>query len=265
MESPLKADPQFVTSLARGVEVLRCFTPDRPELGTTEIAGLTGLPQSTVWRLCHTLSQLGCLAPGRNPEKLRIGLGALALGQASLVHSGLAEAAYPAMKDIADRFGGSVSLAGRDRLQMVIVQRAEAPTILRLHLHIGSGLALERSALGWAYFAASSAAERAALLLELQAEHPSEAATIRDQLSQVQADFQRDGYVLNVRTYHPKVNAIGVPVIGSLGRKIMALNCGGAAAMMTVRMLRGPVSRELRSLAERLGRLLDRDGDARAG
>ena len=39
----MKDDPQFVTALARGVEVLRCFTAKRPELGTTDIAQLTGL------------------------------------------------------------------------------------------------------------------------------------------------------------------------------------------------------------------------------
>lgn len=48
-------DRQFVASLAKGLEVLRCFTPARPELGTSEIARLTGMPQPTVWRLCYTL------------------------------------------------------------------------------------------------------------------------------------------------------------------------------------------------------------------
>ena len=76
---------------------------------------------------------------------------------------------------------------------------------------------------------------------------------------QVLAEYQQEGYVLNVRTYHPEVNAIGVPIMGNGGRKIMALNCGGAAAVMTVRKLRGPVSRELKGLADRLGRLLDRE------
>src|SRR5690349_15292820 len=105
----MKDDRQFVTALARGLEVLRCFTPERPELGTTEIAGQIGLPQPTVWRLCYTLTKLGYLVPGRDPEKLRAGPGVLALGYAAVTHAGVAEFAAPLMKEIADRFEASLS------------------------------------------------------------------------------------------------------------------------------------------------------------
>ena len=101
----MKEDRDFVTALARGVQVLQCFTAERPELGTTQIAALVGLPQSTVWRLCHTLTKLGLLVPGREAEKLRAGPAVLTLGHASVASAGLAELAYRPMKDIADRFG----------------------------------------------------------------------------------------------------------------------------------------------------------------
>ena len=74
------ADRQYVTALARGLEILRCFGARKPELGTTEIAQLTGLPQPTVWRLCHTLIKCGYLAPSPGKDKLRIGAGVLSLG-----------------------------------------------------------------------------------------------------------------------------------------------------------------------------------------
>lgn len=254
----MDTDPQFVTALARGIDVLRCFTAERPELGSTEIANLIGLPQSTVWRLCHTLMRLGCLVPGRNPAKLRIGLGALTLGQASLLHSGLAEIAYPGMKEIADQFDAQVSLAGRNGLEMVIVQRAEAATILRLHLHVGSTLAIARSALGWAYVAACGEAERPALI-EAVAASTTEPQATRSYLLQAVDDYRRDGFVLNPRVYHPEVNAVGVPVLGGSGRVIMALNCGGAASVVTLRKLRGAAASRLQELAARLGRVLDSD------
>ena len=66
----MKEDRDFVTALARGVQVLQCFTAERPELGTTQIAALVGLPQSTVWRLCHTLTKLGLLVRHSNLEAI---------------------------------------------------------------------------------------------------------------------------------------------------------------------------------------------------
>jgi DNA-binding IclR family transcriptional regulator len=249
-------DPQFVTALGRGIEILRCFTPEQPELGTTDIAGLIGLPQSTVWRLCHTLSLLGCLVPGRNPEKLRVGLAALTLGQASLTQSGVAEVAYPAMQEIADRFGGSLSLAGRDGASMVIVQRAEAKTILRLQLHVGSALAIDRSALGWAYYAGASAAEREDVIRAVAASAPADEPALRARLDAAAAEYRAEGFITNIRTYHPEVNAIGVPVVGGNGRRVMALNCGGASAVMTRTSLCGPIATELMGLARQLSGLV---------
>ncbi|MDP9094946.1 MAG: helix-turn-helix domain-containing protein, partial [Pseudomonadota bacterium] len=54
-------DRPFVTALARGLEILGCFSASRPEIGGSQLAALTGLPQPTVWRLCHTMVQLGFL------------------------------------------------------------------------------------------------------------------------------------------------------------------------------------------------------------
>jgi DNA-binding MarR family transcriptional regulator len=52
---------QFVTALARGLELLRCFSPRENVLGNQDLARKTGLPKPTVTRLTNTLMRLGCL------------------------------------------------------------------------------------------------------------------------------------------------------------------------------------------------------------
>src|SRR5258708_7672048 len=54
-------DRQFATPLARGLEVLRCFTPLEPLLGNKEISVRPGLPKPTVSRLTYPLTKLGYL------------------------------------------------------------------------------------------------------------------------------------------------------------------------------------------------------------
>src|SRR5438105_15885292 len=54
-------DKQFATTLARGLEILRCFTPEAPVLGNKDLATRTGLPKPTVSRFTYTLSRLGYL------------------------------------------------------------------------------------------------------------------------------------------------------------------------------------------------------------
>lgn len=248
-------DRDFVTALARGLEILRCFTPETPELGTTELARLTGMAQSTVWRLCHTLQVLGYLAPGVNPERLRVGLEVLTLGT-SMTRAGVADAAFPAMTEIAQRFDMSLSLAGRSGTGMIIVQRAEAPGMLRLNFSVGTRLPMGRSAVGAAYLAATSAADRADALRALQAEDPKAWPQTRTWIERSIRLYETSGYVLNIRRLHPDICAVGIPLISRDRKAIMAINCGGPCSRVSEAMLTGPVYQALADLSRRLQPLL---------
>lgn len=57
--SPPGMDRRFVTALARGLELLRCFNPHDGYLGVTELASRSGIPKSTVFQLISTPCQLG--------------------------------------------------------------------------------------------------------------------------------------------------------------------------------------------------------------
>jgi len=243
----------FVTALYRGLEVLRCFTPDTPELGVSEIARMIGLPQPTAWRLCYTLSKLGYIVPGHNSDRWRVGPGVLTLGHASITHAGVAEFAYPLMKAVADKFEASVSLAEPDRNAMVIVQRAESPAILKLNLHIGSQLSIVDSSLGWAYLAALSGVDRARILADITSSGPdNEASFNTEAIDAARAHYEEHGFVFNLRHSHRDINAIGVPVVSTDGRRVLALTCGGSSSYMTKELLAGPIAIAMKNLAKQI-------------
>src|SRR5690606_25428964 len=54
-----ESHPDFVTSLARGIDVLLAFTSTTPEMTLSEVAAKTGLSAATVRRSLLTLSALG--------------------------------------------------------------------------------------------------------------------------------------------------------------------------------------------------------------
>jgi DNA-binding IclR family transcriptional regulator len=245
-----------VTALARGLDVLRCFTPERQELGTTEIARLTGLAQSTVWRLCFTLQQYGCLTQGRTPDRLRIGAGVLLLGHAAISHTGISEVALPLMKKLANEFEASVSLAQRHQMGMVIVQRAEAPNILRVDLHIGSTLDIANSSVGLACIAALRAAPRKELLAQLKQQHPQDWGGIKADIDEALRDYAQGGFVFNLGKSHQEINAIGVPVISPNGLQVMGLTCGGARSHLTREKLASAVAPALKELAAAIAPML---------
>ena len=77
-------DRQFVTALARGLDILRAFHAGEGMLGNQEIAHRTGLPKPTVARLTHTLTELGYLNYIRRFRKYELGASVLALGYAAI-------------------------------------------------------------------------------------------------------------------------------------------------------------------------------------
>jgi DNA-binding IclR family transcriptional regulator len=106
-------DRQFVTALARGLEILACFHAGRPQMGGTEIASLLNLPQPTVWRLCRTITKLGYLATDKD-DRLRPALPSLRLGFTALSDMTAAELVGPHLQELADEVGGAAGLAVRD-------------------------------------------------------------------------------------------------------------------------------------------------------
>ncbi len=244
------ADRQFVTALARGLEILRCFNATRFELGTMEIASLTGLPQPTVWRLCHTLTRSGYLVASPSNGKLRIGVGVLALGYAAVAMLDIGELALHEMQRLALDFHVACSLAAPDRTDMLIVQRALDPnSMLVVNLHVGSRLPMATSSVGSAYLAQVSEPVRDALLRDLKKRYGSEWPQMRKRIDAAIDACRRRGYVLNRGVYHRDINAIAVPIVSDDGSQVYALNCGGPAAAITLKKLEKEIAPRLIELA----------------
>ena len=154
------ADRQFVTALGRGLAVLRCFDATRTQLGTTEIAQMTNLPQPTVWRLCYTLQQLGYLMQAPDSDKLRIGMAVLGLGQSALGSTDIGEMVLPELIQISKLTSAAVSLGVVDQDDILIVKRAQGDGPLVLNMSMGSRLPILTSSAGWAYLAGLPAEAR---------------------------------------------------------------------------------------------------------
>jgi DNA-binding IclR family transcriptional regulator len=244
-------DRQFVEALARGLEILRCFTPTTPELGGSEIARLTRLPQPTVWRLCHTMLALGFLVPGRHPDRLRIGIPALGLGYAVLASHPIGELARPYMEDIAKRYQGAVSLGSRDGLSMIYLQRCQGSSIILADLRVGSRVPLGYSATGWAYLAGLPAKEREDVLKEIRRAEGKQWKTVERRFRDALASYERTGYIVNRGSLHSQINAVAVPIYLPDGSAPFTLSSGGINTVFDEPVLVA-IAKELITLAELL-------------
>jgi DNA-binding IclR family transcriptional regulator len=256
-EQAAERDRQFVTALARGLDILRCFTPSTPALGTTDIARITNMPQPTVWRLCHTMVQLGFLRSAGDGEKLQPGLPVLGLGYAVLAGHPIGELARPYMQEIADRHQGAVSLGAPDGLSMIYLQRCQGSLIVLPGLRVGSRVPLAYSATGWAYIAGLPASGRRALLAEIRKAEGKAFKAVAERLDLALATFDQTGFIINEGSLHKEINAVAVPVRAEDGSVSLTLSSGGISAIFQRTKL-DTIGEELKALAAQLGPVLSR-------
>ena len=248
-------DRQFVTALARGLQILSCFTATRPELSGSDIAKLTGLPQPTVWRLCHTMVQVGTLVlvPG---EKFRPGLAVLQLGHSAISGLNAIELARPHMQVIADSFGAACGMAVRNGLDMVFVERCEGKNQLLMNLRVGSTVPVANSALGWAYLCGLSRQERQQTINYITREDGELWSKVSPLFFDALKHYEKKGFTINAGVFHPAYSTIAVPIIAPDGTVPYTLNCGSAAATLTEKELSTRVAPQLIKLASSLRSLL---------
>lgn len=248
-------DRQYVTALARGLRILRCFGAERPILGTAEIARLTGLAQPTVWRLCHTLITEGYLVQMERKDKLRPGIPVLSLGYSAIATTPIAELASIDMQAMADRHHGAVSLGSRDGLSMVYLQRCQGSEIILRDMGVGSRVPVLTSVTGWAWLAGLSPQERSQAFDELKL---GDAVRFNEMYPKIQAALEahgNTGYLINIASLHPQINAVGVPVVSADGKTVLALSSGGINQVFDAEKL-AVVGEELKILAGSLSSAL---------
>jgi DNA-binding IclR family transcriptional regulator len=219
-------DKQFATTLARGIELLRCFTPREPVLGNKELAERTGLPRSTVSRLTYTLMVLGHLRASPRYGKYQLGSALVSTAYPLLASIGLRQAARPRMTELAEATGGSVSMGIRDRLDVVLVETGRSRATVHASLaDTGLTLPIAGSAIGRAYLAGCEPAVREGLINEIRVKTPADwtryGAGVRDAL----AAWPRLGYCVVDGKLLADVQAVGVPFGRGADGELIVFNC----------------------------------------
>ena len=119
-ELDLGNDRKFVVALARGLDVLRAFTPGEWLLGNNEIAERTNLPKTTISRLTYTLTKLGYLTHVERLGKYSLAPAALSIGYSTLANLRIRQVARKQMQEFANYAGASVALGSRDRMHLIL-------------------------------------------------------------------------------------------------------------------------------------------------
>jgi IclR family transcriptional regulator, pca regulon regulatory protein len=245
--------PDFVESLARGLDVLPAFGADRRSMSLAEVAAATELARPTARRLLLTLEELGYVRSTAGSYELTPKV--VGLGMAYVAALGLWDIARPHLQALVEATGESSSMAQLDGSDIVYVARVSVPKIVALRVDIGTRFPAVQTSQGKVLLAALSPEELAETLTQpsrsgLPRSIGRSAEALGEELQQVRAR----GWALADEELAPGVRSVAVPVRDGHGAVRAAMNVTVHAAETSTEVL----------LDEHLPRLLRAAGEISA-
>lgn len=222
-------DRNFVTALARGLDVLACFQHGDTYLTNTDIATRTGLPKATISRLTYTLRSLGYLAQDERTGTYRLDAGVLTLGYSVLAGIDIADRAQAELDALRDGPNPyvAVGLAERHKLAAVYVASAQSDETVSMNVNIGARMPLFLSACGLAILLVADEPTQERAKTMLKASYPNRYDQGVEAFDQAQRDYKELGYVRSYGAWRNDVNGIAVPIVPPSGQRVYAINVGG--------------------------------------
>lgn len=157
----IQRGPRLVGSASRAFQIIELLVEDPAhELGITQIARALGISKSTAHQLVSTLVAHGFVDQCADSSRYRLGIRMVEAGTVAATHIGFGPALLPILEELVRKVRETCSIgliAGRD---VLLVQRVEAESVLRVDLKAGTRLPLHNSGIGRAILAALPAPAR---------------------------------------------------------------------------------------------------------
>ena len=220
---------EFITSLARGLSVLRSFSKEHPEMTLSQVASATQLSAATARRCLHTLVDLGYAAKRGKLFLLRPAV--VAFASAYIESMNLEQIVRPYLQDVRDKTGDSSSLAVLAETDILYLVHVSTNRMVRVPCTVGTRFAAYPTSLGRALlaFLDKEALEdyfRKVRLTALTEKTVTSKSTLRTILTKVREE--RFAAIEDELDYG--VVSVAVPIFNSDNQVVAAVNCSTSTA-----------------------------------
>jgi IclR family pca regulon transcriptional regulator len=252
----LTGDPDFMTSLARGLAVIQAFSQKKRQLTISQVSAKTGFSRAAVRRCLYTLAKLGFAGSDDN-RHFYLRPRVLALGHSYISSMPLATAAQPILEHFSRLMHESCSIATLDGLDIVYVARANVTRIMAIDLGVGSRLPAFCTSMGRVLLAHLPPDELESLLARIQFTSYTERTIVTgDKLRPVLRLVLRNGYSIVDQELELGLRSMAVPIQNPSGKVVAAVNVGAHAQRVSNQDMLNKFLPHLRAAAQELCMLL---------
>lgn len=230
--------PDFIEALARGLDVIRAFGPDRSTMTLSEVAAATGLARPTARRMLLTLEELGYARAAQGGFALTPRV--LELGMAYIGSTSIWDIARPHMEQLVKRTNESSSIAQLDGSDIVYIARVAVPKIITIAVTIGTRFPALQTSLGKVLLAELAPDDLAQVLAQ-----PSRSGIAplwrpgAEERDRTLCKVRTRGWAFSDEHLAYGIRSIAVPLRDGINRVIAALNVSVHAAETSIETLTG--------------------------
>ena len=252
-----QGDPNFMTSLARGLIVIQAFTQQNPQMTISQLSVRTGLSRAAVRRCLYTLTKLG-FAGAEDGQRYALRPRMLSLSHTYTTSSALSTAAQPILERMSTTFRESFSVATLDGDEIVYIARTVVPArVMAVDLHIGSRLPAYCTSMGRVLLAYLPPEQLEQYLARVDLiPHTTRTITSAEKLRLSLRTVRRLGYALVDQELEVGLRSLAVPVYAPNGRVVATVNLSGNAPRLPVFDMQSQFLAPLRNAASELGAFL---------
>ena len=244
-------DPNFMTSFARGLAVLRALSNSHQPKTVVQISQHTGIPRSAVRRCLYTLDQMGYVGTELNNFGLRPKV--LTLGHSYLSSAPLIALAQPCLEKLSGNLRESCSLAVLDENQVLYVARSVTSRVWSVSLGAGMQLPAYCTSPGRVLLAGLNSQDLDRYLAQVPLLARTEyTVTSPAQLREILSSVRREGYAINSEELEVGLRSIAVPVRCASGQVRAALIVGMQATRVSADQMVEKILPVLRQAADEL-------------
>ena len=250
-------DPNFMTSLARGLIVIQAFTQQSPQMTISQLSVKTGLSRAAVRRCLYTLTKLG-FAGAEDGSRYSLRPRMLTLSHTYTTSNTLSTAAQPILERMSAALRESFSVATLDGEDIVYIARTQVNRVMAVDLHIGSRLPAYCTSMGRILLAYLPAEQLELYLAKaVLTPHTTRTITSVEKLRLTLRNVRRNGYALVDQEYEVGLRSLAVPVFASSGRVVATLNLSGNAPRLSVLEMQSRFLSHLRNASNELSAFLN--------
>lgn len=247
----------YVSSLARGLEVLRAFNRTRRKMTLSEVAAETDNTRAGARRILLTLVHEGyAVADGKlfdlTPQVLE-------LGYSVLSSKGAWDIARPFIDHLSEEIRESCSAAVLDKFDVVYVSGAQYHRVISVGITVGARFPAHCTATGRVLLAAQPDEMWPGILQNIPLTKMTErTVTNRLEFRKILEDVRRNGWSLVDQELEIGLVSIAVPLRNSAGGLVGAINVGVPTVRMTASEMESHVLPRLLDTAASISKALKR-------